>query len=96
MSVTGFSYISLFKYELKADSFGPVKFGMTPTEASKLLGVPLSLGRESDEDDMACHYIFPNGQPGNIGFMVEDGRITRIDIYSDKIAAIDGATSRPK
>ncbi len=81
---------SLFRHELKIDRFGPVKIGMTPIEASKLLGIDLTPGKETGKDDAACHYVYPNGKFGDIGFMVENGRITRIDIYSIKAAAIGG------
>lgn len=78
----------LFSITLREDGFGAAKIGMTPSEASDALGIPLTLGREPDEDDIACHYIHPNGEYEDIGFMVIGGRIVRIDVYSDKISAI--------
>ncbi len=78
---------SLIKYELRVDGFGPVRVGMSPSEASKKLGIPLNLGRPPDENDRSCHYVFPEGKFEDIGFMVQNGRITRIDIYSNKINA---------
>ena len=77
----------LSKYQLQIDRLGPVIVGMTPDEASKKLGTPLTMGRPPDEDDSSCHYVYPDGKYDDIGFMVEDGRITRIDIYSKTIAA---------
>lgn len=77
----------LSKYKLQVDRFGPVIVGMAPNEASKKLGIPLTLGRPPDEDDSSCLYVYPEGKFDDIGFMVEGGRITRIDIYSNTIAA---------
>jgi len=79
----------LQKFKLQIDRFGPVRVGMTPKEASKKLGMPLTLGRSADEDDAVCHYIYPNGKLKDIGFMVRDGRIARIDVYTNKISSID-------
>lgn len=77
----------LSKNNLELDRFGPVKVGMTPSEASTGLGIALISGNPPDEDDTACHYVYPRGEFGDIGFMVENGRITRIDVYSKIIAA---------
>ena len=81
---------SLTKYILKVDSFGPVTVGMTPNEASIKLGIPLALAGPPDEDTSECHYVYPNGKFDEVGFMVEGGRITRIDIYSKAIATSGG------
>lgn len=72
---------SLTKYILQVDSFGPITVGMTPNDASKKLGTPLALAGPPDEDTNGCHYVYPNGKFDEVGFMVEGGRITRIDIY---------------
>lgn len=80
---------SIAMYDLQVDRFGPVTVGMEANEASRLLGVPLSFGVDSDEDDSDCHYVYPDGKFEDIGFMVEDGRITRIDVYSAKIDCRD-------
>jgi len=77
----------LSKYILQADKFGPVMVGGPPDEASKTLGITLTSGVLPGEDDRSCHYVYPEGKFGDIGFMVEDGLITRIDIYSTAIAA---------
>ncbi len=77
----------LSKYELQVNRFGPVTVGMAPNEASKTLGIPLTMDSPPDEDDSSCHYVYPDGKSDDIGFMVEGGRISRIDIYSKTIAA---------
>jgi len=61
--------------------------GMAPNEASKRLGIPLTLAGPPGEDVSGCHYVYPDGKFNEVGFMVEAGRITRIDIYSKTIAA---------
>lgn len=80
----------LTKHQLLVDRFGPVLIGMTPNEATKKLGVPLTLGRPPDEDDVSCHYVYPEGKFEDIGFMIQGGRITRIDIYSKTIMETHG------
>ena len=73
---------SLTKYSLMTNGFGPVLVGMIPNKASEKLGIPRAMGRLPDEDDSSCHYVYPDGKFEDIGFMVQGGCITRIDIYS--------------
>lgn len=80
----------IFKYQLQIDRFGPVIVGMTPKEASAKLGIPIAPIDPPDEDESACFYIFPKGMSADIGFMVEEGRITRIDILSKRISSMNG------
>jgi hypothetical protein len=76
-------------HKLQVDRYGPVNIGMTPEEASAKLNVPLVPEGFLDDDSQACHYVFPSGDYRDIGFMVEDGHITRIDIRSKKISTIN-------
>lgn len=79
---------SLPVYELQVDRYGPVVIGMTPGEASAKLKVPLTPEGPLDEEAKACHYEYPSGDFNDIGFMVEDGHITRIDISSKRISTV--------
>ena len=79
-------------HKLQVDRYGPVVIGMTPGEASNKLKLPLIPERPLDPHDkesQACHYEYPSGDYQDIGFMVEDGRITRIDIRSKKISTMN-------
>ncbi len=80
----------LSKYRLRVDGLGPIEIGMTPDAASAKLGVQLISLDIPDEGDGVCQYFYPDGKYDDIGFMVEDGRITRIDVYSKTVPTSDG------
>jgi hypothetical protein len=73
-------------HDLKVDRYGPVVIGMTPAQASAKLGVTLFPEGPLDDEAKVCHYEYPSDDYQDIGFMVEDGHITRIDIRSIKIS----------
>lgn len=78
-------------YGLQVDRYGPVVISMTPAEAAKQLKIPLIPERPLDPEDkesQGCHYEYPSGGIQDIGFMVENGHITRMDVRSNKISAI--------
>jgi hypothetical protein len=78
-------------HKLDVDAFGPVKIGMTRSQASFALGVPLLFMPVGDsEPDLACDYIYPHGNHFGLGFMVENGHITRIDVHDLKFETVDG------
>lgn len=81
---------SLVKYELKPDRFGPVVIGMTPKTASDKLGVPLLPENPPDKDEISCFYVYPKGNSDDIGFMVQNNQISRIDVYTKNISSIKG------
>lgn len=80
------------RFTLEVDRYGPVAVGMTPKQASAALGVSLvPIGPpELDEEAAACHYEFPRGDRSHLGFMVERGMITRIDVFSRRVASTGG------
>lgn len=81
------------RFKLQVDRYGPVVVGMTPAQASAALGVPLAMVAPAEmgqEELDACHYEFPRGNRSDLGFMVERGTITRIDVFSRKVAATGG------
>jgi hypothetical protein len=59
-------------------AFGPVEVGMRVREAERAAGVKLRA--DPAEASEPCHYVSANGPMEGVGFMVEDGRITRIDV----------------
>ena len=66
---------------LHSKGFGPVLIGMTPSIASSVLGLPIRPADALDEDDVHCHYEFSEGNYEHMGFMVQEGIITRIDVF---------------
>ncbi len=66
---------------LDAEGYGPVKTGMTVVQASTALGETLKPNQPLHEDEIYCHYVYPDGDPEQIGFMVEGDIITRMDVY---------------
>ena len=69
-------------YTLAADSYGPVKIGMTAAEAGKALGVKLVSG---DPANAECYFVVPakGNAEKEISFMLRNYRITRIDLPHD-------------
>ncbi len=76
-------------YHLHAKGYGPVKIGMTVEEAAKLLATKMKTDL-ADSDGIDCYYVYPEGY--SVAFMVSGERITRIDVYDNKIATEEGIT----
>lgn len=81
---------NLEKQRLQVDRLGPITVGMTAKEASAKSGINLKETEPSDSGNDACYYVYPNGKYGDVGFMIEQERISRIDITSRKIASVGG------
>jgi hypothetical protein len=65
---------------LTSQGLGPVRVGMTVRQAGMALGTKLKVDTDGDSD--ACRYAWrADGLDENVAYMVEDGRITRIDIF---------------
>src|ERR671913_2288839 len=71
------------------DRFGPVKIGMTLSQASRALGV--SVTRDAGYEGGNCYYASPKGGFKDIAFMMSGRRIVRIDIDSRDYATDRGA-----
>ena len=72
------------------EEFRGVRFGMTPAEASAAYGAPLIPLAPLNEDEDACHYLFPDGQIGPLSFMVSSGRVARVDVRSAETLTAEG------
>jgi hypothetical protein len=69
--------------KLSINTLGTVKVGMTVKEAAKAAGTSL-IGLPGDQGS-ACYYLQPKGNlQKDVAFMITDGRIARIDIWSNK------------
>ncbi|MCB0415221.1 MAG: hypothetical protein KDD50_12860 [Bdellovibrionales bacterium] len=67
------------KYSLSKEGYGPVKIGMSIQQASKALGIELK-SPNPEQDEPYCFYVYPNGDYKDIGFMVTEQKISRIEI----------------
>ena len=76
------------RWDVTIDGIGPVRAGMTVTEASKRLGTPL----EMLGDSKACDYARPtNASPDSLLFMVVDSQVARVDVRGTAVATVEGA-----
>jgi hypothetical protein len=87
------------RFVVSYDGFGPVKIGMTLSQASKALGMRVTRDAGYVGDD--CYYATPKGDFKGIAFMMAGTRIVRIDVESgnhstDKGAKIGDAEARIK
>ena len=81
---------NLEKNQLQVDRIGPISVGMTAKEASEKSGIELKEAEPSDLGDEGCYYVYPDGKYGDIGFMIEEELITRIEVESRKVASAGG------
>lgn len=65
-------------------SAGPVPFGVSKTEASRLLGAPLVNDGTYAETD-GCYYARSSNMPEGVEFMIEDGVVVRVDVSTRSI-----------
>jgi hypothetical protein len=64
---------------LTLDGIGPVRVGMTTTQAEQAAGVPIPA---ADTSDNGCGYTHPQGIE-NLLFMVVGNQIARVDVVRD-------------
>ncbi|MCJ7555637.1 MAG: hypothetical protein MUP90_01840 [Gammaproteobacteria bacterium] len=67
-----------------------VEVGMSVSEANEKSALNLSAGHNLNEDDLNCHFVSPSGAASPYGFMVVEGRITRVDIWQGGIYTATG------
>ena len=64
--------------------YGPVRYGMTLPEVSRVLREPLSVA------DPDCDYVRPQALPPGVALMVVDGRVERVDVDTTGVATLSG------
>jgi hypothetical protein len=74
---------------LRADGIGPLRVGMTVAEADRALG-----GLDRATGLAQCDYVHPKNGPAHVAFMVEEGRISRVDV-EDSASVTTSAGVRP-
>jgi hypothetical protein len=76
--------------KLLLNGIGDIPIGLTVAETAKAAGVKLvSLDSSSPKD--ACYYVKPQDLR-DVGFMVIDGKVARVDVWSkSKVTTLRGA-----
>jgi hypothetical protein len=72
---------------VREDGVGPVKIGMTLSQLNTALHEKFSM--PAAQDDQGCFYVSPGKHP-HIAFMIEEGRLVRIDVESAGVATPEG------
>jgi len=75
------------QWVVRFEGVGPVRIGMSLAQLSRALHEEFAM--PDDPDGQACFYAEPARHPG-VAFMVEDGRVTRVDATQDLIATDTG------
>ena len=76
--------------ELSSKGVGKIHLTQDIKEIQKALGEDFYEGRVLDEEEVLCHYVEPKTIKPPINLMIEKGKLTRIDIFSEKIASPEG------
>jgi len=71
---------------LRDDGIGPIKIGMTPTQMKGALHQSL---QEEESGSENCYYVRALGHR-HLAFMIEDGKLSRIDVDARGIATSTG------
>lgn len=70
-------------------SVGPIRFGMSLNEARAALGDRLV--EQGDRVSNECYNVFPANGPSGVSFMVENGRIARVNVDNPTLRTRSGA-----
>ncbi len=77
-------------WTLSFQGFGPVRVGMTVPEAEKALKMKLHEDETDKSEPEGCHYASNEDVLPGVGFMVEGGKVVRIDISSGVYRTVGG------
>jgi hypothetical protein len=72
---------------VREDGIGPVKVGMTLSQLDVALRERFAM--PEDKRDQGCFYVHP-AKHSHVAFMIEDGRLVRIDIDAPGIPTTEG------
>ena len=81
---------------LTSTNLGPVRVGMTLEQARKALGTPLHYKPDDPGHPECGHAQRPDAGGAGVHYMVEKGRITRIEVWPvdfDPVARLSAATT---
>jgi hypothetical protein len=71
------------EWALRFDGIGPVRVGMNLSQLNA------ALKEHFVQDKEPCFYVDTKRHPG-IGFMIQHGRVTRVDVINRSISTIEG------
>ena len=74
-------------WTIRLDGVGPIRFGMTLADARAALGDSLIVAPPGGE----CGFTVPRGAPAGVRFMVEQGKVVRVDVDSAGVRTAAGA-----
>ena len=74
-------------WSIRPDGTGTVRLGMTLAELAPHLTTPPDTGRIGD----GCEYVRVTNAPDSVLFMVEAGRLVRVDVVGGRTATVEGA-----
>jgi len=74
-------------WTVRLDGVGPVRFGMAVADARAALERSLTLAPPGG----ACGFTVPRGAPAGVRFMVEQGKVVRVDVDSSGVRTAAGA-----
>jgi hypothetical protein len=78
--------------KVTVNGIGPVRVGMTVSEATKAAGTKLVSLNGAPISNSGCFYVKPQGAPRGVEMMLQDGRIARVDIVKNSsITTVSGA-----
>jgi hypothetical protein len=72
---------------IRSEGVGPAKIGMTLSQLNMVLHEKFSM--PEDKGDQGCFYVEPTRHP-HIAFMIEDGRLARVDVDARGISTSEG------
>lgn len=70
--------------------YGAARIGMTRSELQDALGKRLVDESPGDESNR-CTYVYPEGVARDVGYMLLEGRLARVDVDIDTVSTISGA-----
>lgn len=69
--------------------YGPIRAGMTPSEAARLMGTRLKTF-EGRPLDVSCDHLYPERGFQGVSLMVQHGRITRVVVSNARVQTLSG------
>lgn len=75
-------------WTVNSGGLGPVRVGMTPAELKSAFGDSLVIPAKLAE----CDYVRPKNNPKGVAFMIENGKLSRVEVRSSSsIKTVEGA-----
>ena len=79
------------RWTVAFDGYGPIRIGMTVPQAEKAAGFELQVeGKQLQTAEDSCHHVSNLRRLPGLAFMVEDGKIARIDIFGGRSSPAPG------